>query len=39
LCVPLAITGVLTPWMAGLGMAVSSLLVLLNSLRLKKLLD
>jgi P-type Cu2+ transporter len=39
LCVPLAVTGVLTPWMAGLGMAVSSLLVLLNSLRLKKLLD
>ena len=31
---PLAITGFVTPWMAGIGMAGSSLLVVLNSLRL-----
>ncbi len=35
-CVPLALAGVLTPWMAGLGMALSSLLVLMNSLRLQR---
>jgi P-type Cu2+ transporter len=35
-CVPLALTGLLTPWMAGLGMATSSLLVLMNSLRLQR---
>jgi P-type Cu2+ transporter len=34
--VPLAVSGALSPWMAGLGMALSSLLVLANSLRLKK---
>jgi P-type Cu2+ transporter len=33
-CVPLAFMGWLTPWQAGLGMALSSLLVILNSLRL-----
>jgi P-type Cu2+ transporter len=33
--VPLAWMGWLQPWMAGLGMAVSSLLVLLNALRLR----
>jgi Cu2+-exporting ATPase len=32
--VPLAIMGLLPAWLAGLGMAVSSLLVLLNALRL-----
>ncbi len=34
--VPLAVAGLLSPWMAGLGMALSSLLVLINSLRLKR---
>lgn len=32
--VPLAIMGLLPAWLAGLGMAISSLLVLLNALRL-----
>ena len=31
---PLAIAGLVTPWLAGLGMAGSSLLVVLNALRL-----
>ncbi|MDP8568681.1 heavy metal translocating P-type ATPase [Methylophilus aquaticus] len=34
--VPLAIMGLLPAWLAGLGMAASSLLVLLNALRLTK---
>ncbi|HEX7687634.1 MAG TPA: hypothetical protein VF453_08005, partial [Burkholderiaceae bacterium] len=33
-CVPLAVTGHLPPWAAGLGMACSSLVVVLNSTRL-----
>lgn len=33
-CIPLALLGLLPPWAAGLGMAASSLLVVLNSLRL-----
>jgi Cu2+-exporting ATPase len=33
-CVPLALAGWLPPWAAGLGMAASSLLVVLNALRL-----
>jgi Cu2+-exporting ATPase len=33
-CVPLAIMGLLPAWLAGLGMACSSLLVVLNALRL-----
>ena len=33
-CVPLAIVGMLPAWLAGLGMASSSLLVVLNALRL-----
>lgn len=33
--VPLAMMGLITPWMAGLGMAASSLLVVLNALRLQ----
>ena len=32
--IPLAASGMLTPWMAGLGMSASSLIVVLNSLRL-----
>jgi Cu2+-exporting ATPase len=35
-CVPLALAGWLPPWAAGLGMATSSLLVVLNSLRLAR---
>lgn len=33
-CIPLALAGLLPPWLAGLGMAVSSLGVVLNALRL-----
>jgi len=33
-CVPLALTGHLPPWAAGLGMACSSLVVVVNSMRL-----
>jgi Cu2+-exporting ATPase len=33
---PLALTGVLTPWMASLGMSLSSLLVVGNALRLAR---
>ena len=33
-CVPLAVAGLLSAWAAGLGMALSSLLVVLNALRL-----
>ncbi len=35
-CVPLAVVGWLPAWLAGLGMALSSLLVVLNALRLSK---
>jgi Cu2+-exporting ATPase len=35
-CVPLALVGWLPPWAAGLGMAASSLFVVLNALRLSK---
>jgi P-type Cu2+ transporter len=31
--IPLAIAGMMPPWLAGLGMACSSLLVVLNALR------
>jgi P-type Cu2+ transporter len=34
--VPLAMMGLITPWMAGIGMAASSLLVVVNALRLQK---
>jgi Cu2+-exporting ATPase len=33
-CVPLAVAGWMPAWLAGLGMAASSLLVVLNALRL-----
>lgn len=33
-CIPLALVGWLPPWLAGLGMALSSLAVVLNALRL-----
>ncbi len=33
LCIPLALVGWLPPWAAGLGMALSSLVVVLNALR------
>jgi Cu2+-exporting ATPase len=32
-CVPLALLGFLPPWAAGLGMAGSSMVVVLNALR------
>jgi len=32
-CVPLALLGYLPPWAAGLGMASSSVVVILNALR------
>jgi len=35
-CVPLAIAGLLPAWLAGIGMASSSLLVVLNALRLSR---
>jgi Cu2+-exporting ATPase len=35
-CIPLAFVGVLSPWLAGLGMAASSIIVILNALRLTK---
>ncbi|MEN9471922.1 MAG: hypothetical protein RLZZ495_11 [Pseudomonadota bacterium] len=36
-CVPLAVAGLLPAWLAGLGMASSSLLVVLNAMRLARL--
>jgi Cu2+-exporting ATPase len=38
-CVPLAMLGYLPAWLAGLGMALSSLCVVLNALRLSKSLE
>jgi P-type Cu2+ transporter len=35
-CVPLALTGYLPPWAAGLGMAASSVFVVLNAMRLSR---
>lgn len=37
ICIPLAFTGWLTPWQAGLGMAISSLVVILNAVRLTRM--
>jgi P-type Cu2+ transporter len=36
-CVPLAVAGLMPAWLAGLGMASSSLLVVLNAARLARL--
>ncbi len=36
---PVAATGLVTPWMAALGMALSSLLVTLNALRVARIAD
>ncbi len=36
LALPLAVTGTLAPWMAALGMSASSLVVLMNAMRLTK---
>ncbi|MFM9835429.1 MAG: heavy metal translocating P-type ATPase [Methylophilaceae bacterium] len=36
ICVPLAVLGYLPAWLAGLGMAISSLMVILNALRLSR---
>ena len=37
IAIPLAVIGLITPWMAAIGMSVSSLLVVLNSLRLRSM--
>jgi Cu2+-exporting ATPase len=37
--VPLAIAGLMPPWLAGLGMAASSLFVVLNAARLARVAE
>ncbi len=39
ICVPLAVAGMLPAWLAGIGMASSSLLVVLNAMRLSRGLE
>jgi len=39
ICIPLAVTGWINAWMAGLGMALSSLLVIMNAARLAKVAE
>lgn len=39
IAVPVAMLGLINPWIAGAGMAISSLLVTLNSWRLRKVVD
>jgi len=36
LAVPLAVSGLLAPWMAVIGMSLSSLVVILNSMRISR---
>jgi Cu2+-exporting ATPase len=36
IAIPLAMAGWIAPWMAGIGMSASSLLVVLNALRLQR---
>ena len=37
LAIPAAALGYITPWMAGIGMSLSSLLVVLNAMRLSRI--
>jgi Cu2+-exporting ATPase len=37
LAIPAAAMGYVTPWMAGIGMSLSSLLVVLNAMRLSRI--
>jgi Cu2+-exporting ATPase len=37
IAIPAAAMGYVTPWMAGIGMSLSSLLVVLNAMRLSRI--